>query len=223
MPKQRKQATKRVKPRIFIFCEGAKTEPDYLRAYINTFYPTCARLRHAERPVQIQDTTKNTPKELVEVAIKFAKTLEFKGDLVWVMYDREAETEYSDASHQQAWSRAKKQGINVAISNVCFEFWLLLHFKYSNICIADCDGVINSKVFKDALATIGCKAYHKGGQDMIKAMMTQAHITRAKQNAVRVNEQTIQSAPADNAHLPYRLNPYTNVFEVLDAIDAVAQ
>lgn len=223
MPRNRKQATKRVKPRIFIFCEGAKTEPEYLRAYINTFHPTCARLKNAERPVQIEKTLKNTPKELVEVAIKFARNLEFKGDCVWVMYDREAEARYSDALHQQAWLRAEKQGIRVAISNVCFEFWLLLHFRYSNICTANCDGVINSKIFKDAFKSIGSSDYQKGGQDIFKALMTAEYIANAKRNAQRVNEQTKLSAPTENASLPYLLNPYTNVYEILDAIDRVAE
>ena len=35
MAKPRKKGNRVVKPKIYIFCEGEKTEPSYIRAYIN--------------------------------------------------------------------------------------------------------------------------------------------------------------------------------------------
>lgn len=222
MPKPRKPAHKKVKAKVHIFCEGAKTEPNYIRAYINAFHPTCARLKSAEKPIQIKDTVKNTPKQLVDEAVAFAMALEFEGDAVWVMYDREAVAKYSDADHQQAWSKANKKGVKVALSNVCFEFWLLLHLNSSSLSAGKCDDVINSRIFKKAFNEIGFAQYEKGKYALVQALMTLERINHAKTDAKRLNQQTINSANEADVDLPYRLNPYTNVYEVLEAIDGVA-
>jgi hypothetical protein len=114
MPKPRKKSERKVKTKIYIFCEGRKTEPNYIRAYIRHFHPACVRLKDAERPVEIKDTVKNTPKELVEAAVKFSKTAEHEEDSIWVMYDRESAAKYSDDNHQTAWHKAKNNNIKMA-------------------------------------------------------------------------------------------------------------
>lgn len=222
MPRQRKGSVRRVKARIYIFCEGEKTEPNYIRAYIQAFYPACARLKDAEKPVSIQNTKKNTPKQLVEAAEEFVKQLDFPEDQVWVMYDRESVAKYSDKDHALAWLKAQKSRIKVAISNVCFEYWLLLHLKTTSQPAANCDELVGSKHFKQAIHDLGFNDYEKGQTKIAKALMASEYIQRAKNQARKINQQTITASPAADSQLPYRLNPYTNVYEVLDAIDKVA-
>lgn len=169
MPRPRKGSVRSVKRRVFIFCEGEKTEPNYIRAYIRQFHPVCARLKDAEKPVSLKDTKKNTPKQLVDEAVDFAKSLDFKKDQVWVMYDRESRAKYSDDNHAQAWMRAERHGVNVA-----------------------------------------------------EALVSEERISAAKVRAQRINKQATSNCEPGDAERPYRLNPYTNVYEVLEAIDDVA-
>ena len=44
MPKPRSAANKPVKPILHIFCEGEKTEPNYLNGYLGKFHPGNRRL-----------------------------------------------------------------------------------------------------------------------------------------------------------------------------------
>lgn len=222
MPRVRKGSVRRVKSRIYIFCEGKKTEPNYIRAYIEAFYPACVRLKDVEKPVTIQDTRKNTPKQLVEEAATFAKKLDFPGDQVWVMYDREAVEKYPDQDHAQAWKMAQNKQIKVVLSNVCFEYWLLLHLKATSQPATNCDELISSKHFKQAIRELGFSSYEKGQAEIAAVLMTHERIEHAKKHARRINQQTISEHPQDDAELPYRLSPFTNVYEVLEAIDQVA-
>lgn len=106
-----------------IFCEGEKTEPFYINGYIQTFV-------NPERKtvVTIEKTRKNTPVQLVEVAIQAKESrVSLPNDEFWVVYDRESIAKYSDTLHAKARQRATSKGIKVALSNVCFEYWLLIH------------------------------------------------------------------------------------------------
>jgi hypothetical protein len=207
---------------VYIFCEGKKTEPNYIRAYIKMFYPACARLKDAEKPVTLQDTVKNTPKQLVNEAVTFSKSLDFKKDQVWVMYDRESPAKYTDDNHGQAWLNAKRNGVHVALSNVCFEYWLLLHLTETSQPANSFDDLIGTVAFKSAFREIGFSNYQKGEARVAEELITKDRVENAKSRARRINKQAQAGCPAPDIELPYRLNPYTNVYEVLDAIDKVA-
>ncbi|WP_167856130.1 RloB family protein [Natronospirillum operosum] len=223
MPKRRKQSRRRVKPKIHIFCEGEKTEPNYIREYIREFHPACARLKDAERPITIKRTTKNTPKQLVKEAVKLTRDPAecIKDDQVWVMYDREAISKYSEDDHSKAWDQAKRNNIEVALSNVCFEYWVLLHMRESSRPAVNCDDLISSRDFRLALQEIGIHDYEKGQPDITRKLMDQQRIDQAKERARRINEQSRSASPG-NKDRPYCLNPFTNVYEVLEAIDEIA-
>lgn len=227
MAKPRKARTRTVKAKIYIFCEGEKTEPEYIRAYIAFKHPNCARLKASERPVQIEKTNKNTPIQLVDEAIKFTKNLEYKNDQVWVVYDRESEAWYSNQLHQEAYSKAYSKKINIALSNICFEYWLLLHLSNQAPAMNDCNSLINSTAFKTAFRNIlkntGLNNYDKSSASNIaSALMTEAFLTAAKENAEKINQQTIAASEFDETK-PYRLKPYTTMHKLLQAIDEVAK
>jgi RloB-like protein len=112
--------------RILIVCEGHATEPDYLRS-----------LRHDLRagPVVIKiNDDSGVPKTLVERAVELKKEAEkdakrngdsnLRFDEVWCIFDVDTHPNLSAALQQAA-----SNGINVALSNPCFELWILLHFQ----------------------------------------------------------------------------------------------
>lgn len=222
MAKPRKKNKKQVKARVYIFCEGEKTEPSYIKEYIHTFHPACRRLKGAEQPVQIKNTNKNTAEQLVDVASRFKKTLDFKGDVVWVVYDRESPSKVADEVHQRAWQAAKRNNIEVAISNVCFEYWILLHYAATSITANSCADVTNNRQFKQFLNELGITSYDKGDLSIFRKIITRDYVTRATANAKRVNAQTMSSAFSADGELPYKLNPYTDFYKVLETIDEVA-
>jgi hypothetical protein len=229
MPKKRSNSHKDVKPVFHIFCEG-KTEESYLESYIEKFYSGNRRLQ----VIRIENAKKNTAKELVGEAIEFQEKENCpEGDIFWVVYDRENEVKYSDKHHQTAYDSAEPKNISIAISNVCFEVWILLHFQDIILQTNSCDDAIeNSPVqFKDYADLIGnsplqtlCRgrglSYKKGSKRLFENF-TDTELAQARNRAKIMNQSTKNSADP-NRTKPYQWNPYTNVHELLDAIDEFA-
>lgn len=225
MARPRKKTNRQVKSKIYIYCEGITTEPHYIRAYIRFKHPNCARLKKAEVPIEIKDTNKNTALQLVEEAVDFMQHKDFDGDEVWVVYDRESPQKYADSLHQQAYGLATKHGVKVALSNVCFEYWLLLHLADSAPAMSDCTSLISSAVFKSAFKEIGIISYDKKGsisKEVSKALMKDEYINNARERAQRINNQS-NKASGFTKNEPYKIQPFTNMHELLAAIDRVAQ
>lgn len=220
-----KKEAKKVKSKIYIFCEGEKTEPEYIQAYLQFNHPTCARLAKVERVVNIEKINKNTPVQLVDAAVKRQSSLDLAEDQVWVVYDRESEAKYPHELHQKAYDKATANDIGVAISNVCFEFWLLLHLKEQAPGMSDCDTLISSPAFKNAFKEIGIERYSKdadAAKRVSSALMQDEYIKCAVKNAERINAQTL-AASGYTEKTPFRLKPYTNVHKLLEAIDEIAK
>lgn len=102
---------------FLIFCEGRITERRYLEALRKT--------PEVRNSVSIRIGRKyGMPLQLVKAAIKETSS---HIDDVWCVFDVEAPTPHPDLL--EAVALAKKNNVSVAISNPCFELWLLLHFE----------------------------------------------------------------------------------------------
>ncbi|MGP0062677.1 MAG: RloB family protein [Isosphaeraceae bacterium] len=115
-------------PIILIVCEGKKTEPEYFRGFVNA----CQNPR-----VKIEIAPEHgVPRTLVESARAHKKEAETAAsrqgdenlvyDSVWCVFDVDDHPHIADARQM-----ARDNGIELAISNPCFELWLLLHFRES--------------------------------------------------------------------------------------------
>lgn len=112
--------------RILIICEGGVTEAGYFRALRVEF-------RNPLIEVEIDDEG-GVPKTLVERAAKRKKTADrearsrrdefLRFDEVWCVFDIDEHPHLPDARQQ-----ARAHGIDLAVSNPCFELWALLHFQ----------------------------------------------------------------------------------------------
>jgi len=123
MPKPKKNPVRNLLPILHIYCEGEKTEPNYLRSYINKYHPI------KTRRVKIKKTKKNTPDKLINEAIGEKSSKDNpENDLFWVVYDREEEIEGSVARHKKSWDKAEENKIKIALFNTCLEFGVLCHF-----------------------------------------------------------------------------------------------
>lgn len=114
------------KHRILIVCEGEKTEPIYFKDLQHRFRN---RLVH----VEINDES-GVPMTLVERAIALRAEAQHQAraqrddnllyDEVWCVCDVDEHPRLDEACEL-----AKAQGIDVAVSNPCFELWAILHFR----------------------------------------------------------------------------------------------
>jgi hypothetical protein len=105
---------------IMVFCEGLNSEPDYVKALKKLPHiaeNTALDLRiHPEQGV---------PLTLVTKAMEHKRDPEI--DECWCLFDVEWPQHHPNL--HEAVKLAKSNGINLAISNPCFELWLILHFQ----------------------------------------------------------------------------------------------
>lgn len=207
MPKNRKKEARKLKPVLHIYCEGEKTEPNY----INQRFPNNRNL------IKIEPTKKNTPKQLVDEAVKAKNHKDTpEGDIFWVVYDRESEQKYKESLHKNAYDKAEKNSVNIALSNVCFEVWLLLHFKITVAHYHNYEDLRKNSPLRQELRKKGLKDYEKGNPDIFNIISDS--IKNARQRAEKLNKETSNAASLSWVK-PYQLNPYTDVYKLLDAID----
>lgn len=121
---RRRRPSRQPLPRILIVCEGTRTEPGYFQG-----------MRHLLRSlVELEVSPGGTPKTLVERAVEMKKAAERESkrsadrnllyDEVWCVFDIDEHPFVPEAREQ-----AGANKISVAISNPCFELWVLLHFQ----------------------------------------------------------------------------------------------
>ncbi|AIV05916.1 hypothetical protein LA59_10720 [Vibrio harveyi] len=204
MPKKKKKKIIPVLPVFRMFCEGEKTEPLYIKGYIDHF--------HSEKRnvIVVEDSNKNTPVQLVETAVD-AKRCGHKDDVIWVVFDRESEAKYSHELHAKARKKAQDNGIEIAFTNVCFEYWLLLHFVYTTACYSSCDDLLKNSPLKSELKKIGIDNYDKGYASLFDKLKDK--IPLALDNAQKLRKHAMKDAdPAKIA--PHYLNPYVDTDEM---------
>jgi hypothetical protein len=114
------------RPRILVICEGEKTEPGYLNSL---------RITEKIRLIEIEIVeAAGVPKTIVERAVRKKREAKKRAtregdssqqyDEVWCVFDVDAHPNLAEALQQ-----AHANEIQVALSNPCFELWVLLHFQ----------------------------------------------------------------------------------------------
>jgi len=109
--------------RILVLCEGKCTEPQYLVALRR-------RLRVPEQNFRLlcPPEIPNTPKEMVEEAKRRKRDKQESYDRVWCVFDVEAKlAQKCRDGLPEALNSARDTGIPIALSNPCYEIWLLWH------------------------------------------------------------------------------------------------
>lgn len=126
-PLRRRVATRAPRRTFLIFCEGVRTEPEYLRAL---------KMQHFVREKAAVDLRVqpghggSVPRTLVTLAVEArdrAMNEEGEIDEFWCVFDIEQPRNHPGLN--EALADAERNSIAVAISNPCFELWLILHFQ----------------------------------------------------------------------------------------------
>lgn len=114
------------KPRILVVCEGEVTEPQYFEA----FRRWCRNPRVDVRvvgPAGVPFTLVTRARELKEGAEREAaaeRDENIRYEEVWCVFDFDQHPRVREARQM-----AKDNGLRLAMSNACFELWLLLHLR----------------------------------------------------------------------------------------------
>ncbi|HNW83717.1 MAG TPA: RloB family protein [bacterium] len=198
MPKKRLQSVRQYKKQIVIACEGEKTE----RNYLNRFKMLC-ELENVVK-VKLLPHEHTSAKELVEDVLRYK---EAGNDELWIVCDKDGYTK-----HHEAFCTAKEKGVKIAFSSISFEYWLLLHFKYT------AHSFTKSKDVEDYLKKmVYLPKYDKADENVFDKIKdkTQTAIDNAKKL-----RKAAKTANYDNCKI-YELNPYTNVDELLYAIESL--
>lgn len=213
MPKKKPVKSRQLLPVFHIYCEGAKTEPNYIEKYLQIKSNGDRR----KQVVKVEPTKKNTPVQLVDEAVSHKNRSTCPdNDVFWVVFDRESIAKYPDALHEAAFNKAATNNVNIALSNVCFELWILLHFIQNAAPFTSYDNLMSDSGLKQQLQIAGIRNYEKGNAGIFRAVFN--GLDQARARAVIMNSVTKGSA-APNKNKPYQLNPYTDVYKLLDAID----
>ncbi|MBY8048366.1 RloB family protein [Vibrio fluvialis] len=195
-----------------MYSEGEKTEINYLQGYLSDKYSGNLSVKF----VDIQDIRENTAKSLVDRVVKEKKSRDKKlNDIYWIAYDRESEAEYKEKLHHEAFKKAKDHDINIALSNICIEQWILLHYVKSTAQYTSFKNLMDNSCLKEKLREQGVQDYDKGDIGLYEMLKDKLDI--ARKNAIKVNSET-KELSNENAK-PFQLNPYTDFHLVLDAID----
>ncbi|MBI1290358.1 hypothetical protein GC173_03840 [bacterium] len=116
---------------FLIVVEGKKTEVNYFEA-LRKF------LRLHVVQVAVVHPPATDPVSLVEHAIKLRNERRRQSgypafDQVWVVFDLEKQHDERRKKAQDAEALAGREKIQLAVSDPCFEFWLLLHYCYTTV------------------------------------------------------------------------------------------
>lgn len=189
---------------FLIVTEGAKTEPNYFRALRNA-------LRLSSVRIEISHSTQTDPVGLTQYAIKLRDSRDREArnsdgvryDEVWVVFDLEEPAGPRRAQAHQARQLPRAKGIQFAVSDPCFEYFLLLHYESTTMAFSDCADVTKR-------LTLSWAGYAKGGPlptDLLARMpnavgraktVREAHTTTGGPNSpsTDVDRLLVQLAPA---------------------------
>ena len=111
-------------PIVLIVCEGQATEPTYFNAITDHLRLAAITIRGAKgsAPLTVVQDAVESKEKRDKQANHGASTAAY--DQVWCVFDVDQHPKLKDAI-----ALAARHQIKIAMSNPCFEYWLLLHFE----------------------------------------------------------------------------------------------
>ena len=132
------------------------------------------------------------------------KIRESAHDIMWAVFDHDGY-----AKHAEAFSRARENDIKIAFSSICFEYWILLHYKKTTRAFSRCGDLI--RLLSEETGTI-YKKNDIGLYDRTKDLIPIA-MRNAKDCRKIVAEGSRAGTPI------HELNPYTDIDILIEALE----
>ena len=181
MKKRQVEHLNDIKKKIYIFCEGKKTEPNYFEGFKKAIM--CNVVYRNLLYICVEGVGAGTMK-VMETAEKFVSENCLKNADIWCVYDKD---NFPSQDFNQVSSRANflnnqrrvsDNGIcyNVAWSNQCIEYWFLLHFTFYD---ADNDRSRYIEVLNNKFRELGLTRYEKNNTELFEIMTERGNPKRA--------------------------------------------
>ncbi|MBC3875518.1 RloB family protein [Undibacterium flavidum] len=196
---KRVKAFRKQNKRILIICEGSKTEFNYFRDLRTD-------LGIDPKQVNIPKNDGNTPDRILDHALALYDEDALSGDAydkVYCVFDRDTHSTFDESVQriESLKSGRKPKPFEAITSTPCFEFWLLLHFGYTDAAFHQAG---KKSVGDNAVAALkkkpGFAAYDKGTQGIYKQLKPK--LPDAIKHAQKLREESIKNRT---------MNPATNV------------
>ena len=205
-----RQKTQRAQiKRYLVVCEGTKTEPFYLRELAADFGIRPSSLKIAPNDGSSPDRVVANGMTLYEEDARTGDNF----DQVFFVFDRDKHASYAAAIQQLKDCKAVGKPFNAVTSIPCFEYWLLLHFGFTD---QPFDAAGKKSACDSLIAVLrtqpGFKNYGKGKQGiyaLLKKKLPTAMKAAARglKNAERTGEE----------------NPTTRMHELVEALQALGR
>lgn len=186
-------------PSVLVICEDIKSSKTYLEEAINYF--------RIDVKVEISHCGRTDPKGIIESAISQLK----KYDQVYCVIDRD-----SHETFEEALMLVKQTDkVKVVASYPCFEFWLLLHFKYTTKCY-NASGKLSAGdcLVGDLRTCEGMAKYAKGDTKGLFAYLLGDRLKTARKNSLLI----LTAAVSDG-----EMNPSTKMHELIDVFENLTE
>ncbi|MFJ6568931.1 RloB family protein [Streptomyces sp. NPDC091292] len=212
---------------VYIFTEGAVTEPEYIDIILRHGVPERPDRRverHFENASAVGKYRK--PLTMVQEAVRILRKVEreakdaglnrdesWNWPQVWVLFDRDDHLHIPEAVRL-----ADKEGVRYAYSHPCFELWRLLHYQNYTSTFGGVCGDASSKLRAQQgfAQTYGAKvravseqeSKHLRREQVLKTA-DQDRYAAAREHAKKINER-------HSSTNPNTWDPYTNVWEFVE-------
>jgi len=193
---RRKRETRELAKRFLIVCEDDKSAPNYFRS-LKRYYKLSAS------SIEVVGSNGNSqPQKVVERAIQ---RMELASDSasgteafseIWCVIDGDYQEKIAPARHT-----ANRHGIKLAVSTMCFEYWVILHFEENDTSSNDCDTIVRSLKDKDHLPN-----YQKGTCDF-DTVVPQVELASSRAKKLR-----------RTGELPENQNPCSEIYLLIHSI-----
>jgi len=207
--KVRKQGNRRPRANSFlIVTEGEKTEPLYFKGLQKLIEEKIGgNIDVYEAPtIEIEGEGCSTS-VLVEKAMELVSAAKIIYQNIWVVFDKDDFEDFDIAIEE-----AEKKGFKVAWSNQSFEYWLFLHFNYSDSALHrdDWEGKL-TEIFRQY--NLGDQKYRKNYEEIYSIVDenngTDTAIKNAKRRMGEFNP---------NKYRPSEFNPGTTVYLLVEEL-----
>lgn len=192
----RRQETRiKIRRRVLILSEGAKTEPNYFNGIK---YSLRYRNQLAATDIEVYQPISYSPMGLVKEAVmrkNIARKQKNPFDSVWIVFDRD-----THFNMPETFAIAEKEGIRIGFSNICFELWVLLHYEKTERPFMRCGSLIQH------LQDVHQVRYHKNQRHY-------DHLEPKTETAIRHAEWLfrLQTEEKHKGYPIYEINPITTV------------
>lgn len=196
---QRLRGVRKLAKRFLIVCEDDKSAKNYFEALKDHFSLSATSIQVAGSGGKTQ------PIQVVERAVELKKSAAGPKsgtepfDQVWCVIDGD----YGDKINN-ARAKARANRVKLAISTMCFEYWVLLHFEESDTSTMDCNALVRS------LKSKYLPRYEKGKCDF-------HDIVKCVHDACKRAEK-LRKPGIKRRELPEIQNPCSEVYKLVNAI-----